>query len=205
MSESETRLFLILPASVPEEAALSCLSAAAQAGGGALAALLLRAGEAGHDEPRAERIVPAAQALGMAVLIEDDAALAARLGADGVHVRGGARAVKAARAALPQGRIVGGECAGGRDSAMGIGEAGADYLALDQRLEAGGEKMLDWWAELFVVPVVAMHPVPPAAMAELARRRADFVCPPEEIWRGAEDAGRIVRACAQALREDDAR
>ncbi len=205
MSESETRLFLILPASVEAEAALSCLAAAVAEGGKSVAALLLRAGEAGHDRPRAERIVPAAQELGVAALIEDDAALAARLAADGVHVTGGARAVREARAALPEGSIIGGECAGGRDAAMRIGEAGADYLALDQRLEAGGEKMLEWWAELFVVPVVAMHPAAPSEMAELARRGADFACPPGEIWRDAQSAGRIVRACMQALREGGAR
>ena len=77
----------------------------------------------------AERMVQIGQAAGAAVLVEDDVALAQRLGADGVHVTtGGAKAIRAAVDALkPQG-IVGVGNVRSRHDAMSFGELDVDYL-----------------------------------------------------------------------------
>src|SRR5690606_33009307 len=68
-----------------------------------VAALLVRRGELDDDAyaQLAERLVQIGQAAGAAVLLEDDAELAKRLGADGVHISsGGVKAIRAAAAML---------------------------------------------------------------------------------------------------------
>ncbi len=198
MTGSGTRLFLVAPAGMEPGVAAACVEAACRAGD--VACLLLRAGEDGaHHAGPAARLIGAGQAHGAAVVLEDDADLAQALGADGAHVTAGAEAAQAARRLLGADAIVGGECRGRRHEAMTLGAAGIDYLALDQRLEAGGENMLAWWAELFVVPVVAIHPAPPSAAAELAARGADFICPDARMWESAEAAARIVAETMKAL------
>ncbi len=200
MTNIPTRLFAVLPHRVPAGRAAACLRAAAEAGD--VAALLLRADDEGrHVEARVGAMVELGRELDVAVLVEDDVQLAAAVEADGVHVTTGPADAKAARRALGPEAIVGGECLGKRDEAMRLGEAGVDYLALDQRLEAGGENLLDWWVEMFVVPVVAIHPAGAAAVADLARRGADFVCPSEDMWTDGERARDVVARCMDAIRE----
>ncbi len=200
MTNITTRLFPVLPHRISAGRAIACLRAAVEAGD--VAALLLRADEEGrHVESRVRAVVEQARELGVAVLVEDDVRLAVATGADGVHVTTGPAAAKAARQALGAEAIVGGECLGKRDEAMRLGEAGVDYLALDQRLEAGGENLLDWWVEMFVVPVVAIHPAGVAALADLTRRGADFVCPSEDMWADEERAREVMARCMEAIRE----
>jgi len=193
MREPQTRLFLTLPADLEEAHAMACLEA--MCGTADVACLLLEGADGGQAG-----LVRRAQGLGIAVLTRDDPALARTLGADGVHVTTGARTARQIRQALGEEMIIGGECRGKRHEAMDLGEAGVDYLALDQRFEAGGEPLLEWWAELFVIPVVAFHPVKPSGMAGLARRGADFVRPEENIWTDVARAGAVGAACMRALR-----
>ncbi len=202
MSDPRTRLFVSLPAFVESGRAAACLRAfCARAD---VACLLLRAGEDGvHDLERARALVEAAQELDVAVVVENDVAVARGSGADGVHVTTGAGDAAAARQRLGDERIVGGECRARRHEAMALGEAGVDYLALDQRQEAGGENLLDWAAQLLVIPLVAIHPAAAAQMATLAARGADFVTPPEGIWSDEQSAARVAEACMNALREGE--
>jgi len=200
MTNIPTRLFAVLPHQVPAGRAAECLRAAAEAGD--VAALLLRADdEGGHVETRVRALVRLGRELGIAVLVEDDVRTAAATEADGVHVSTGPADAAAARRMLGADAIVGGECLGKRDEAMRLGEAGVDYLALDQRLEAGGENLLDWWVEMFVVPVVAIHPAGAAAIADLVRRGADFVRPSDDMWADAGRAREVVTRSMEAIRE----
>ncbi len=200
MTNIPTRLFAVLPHQVPAGRAADCLRAAAEAGD--VAALLLRADDEGrHVGARVEAMVALGRELGVAVLVEDDVRMVVAMEADGVHVTTGPADAAAARRALGREAIVGGECLGKRDEAMRLGEAGVDYLALDQRLEAGGENLFDWWVEMFVVPVVAIHPAGTGAIAELARRGADFVRPSDDMWSDAERAREVVGRCMDAIRE----
>ncbi len=202
MSEPAARLFLATPPGIGAGLAVSCLKAARAAGG--VACLLVRAdGDGGHDETLAKALIEAGQESGVAVVIEDDAALASRLGADGVHVTSGARDAGAARKMLGEEAIIGGECRGKRHEAMDLGLAGIDYLALDQRLEAGGENMLDWWVEMFVIPVVALHPAAPGAARDLARRGADFILPGVAMWESPEKAAHIIAETMTAIGEGE--
>src|SRR5579872_2490071 len=91
------------------------------------------------SEPHAEAIVapllrPAMDA-GSALLIETDARLAHRLGADGVHVAGAGEDLSAAIKRLKPDRIVGAGRLSTRDEAMTAGEMLADYVMFGEPRE----------------------------------------------------------------------
>ena len=92
----------------------------------------------------------AVQAKNIAFIVENDAELALKLGADGVQVPY-AKGLKNIKAAL--GDLALGVVCSTRDEAMRAGEAGADYIAFD------GEKAAElalWWIELFTVPCLSL-------------------------------------------------
>lgn len=99
----------------------------------------------------ARKAIPLAQERDVAVLVEDDAALARDLEADGVHLTGDLSQYAAARQLLGDDRIVGIDCTGSRHKAMAAGESGADYITLS----AEDPQTVAWWAEVFQIPCVA--------------------------------------------------
>jgi thiamine-phosphate pyrophosphorylase len=154
----------------------------------------------------AKTIVPSllreAIAADCALLIEGDARLAARLGADGVHVNGAGADLTAAIESLKPARIVGASV-DSRDDAMTAGELGADYVMFGwpsgryvMDLEALVERVR-WWSEIFETPCVAFAPSIDAA-AELARAGADFVALGETVWTAASPAS-AARAAQAAV------
>lgn len=140
------------------------------------------------SEVETRAVVKAAQAESVAALVLGDAALARRTGADGVHVPAGEAPLasyRRARAALGEAAIVGVEVTS-RHDAMEVGEAGADYVAFAAPPE--GERseparawrwaMIDWWAEFFEPPCVAMNIEQAEEAAALAAAGADFIAVP---------------------------
>jgi thiamine-phosphate pyrophosphorylase len=137
-----------------------------------------------------------------ALLIEKDGRLAARLGADGIHVNGAGADLCAAVESLKPERIVGAGCLPTRDEAMTAGELGADYVmfgepcrgapAMEPRSLA---ERVGWWAEIFETPCVAYADTI-AAAGGLANAGADFVALGEAIWArpSPADAAREVQA-----------
>ena len=140
-----------------------------------------------------------------ALLIETDARLAARLGADGVHVAGADLA--AAIESLKPERIVGAGSLRTRDEAMTAGELGADYVMFGEPrrgaramdLKALAERV-SWWAEIFETPCVAYADAISAA-GELARAGAYFVAVDEAIWSAVSppEAARQAEALLQGV------
>jgi thiamine-phosphate pyrophosphorylase len=147
------------------------------------------------SEPHAKAIVapllPPARDADCALLIENDTRLAARLGADGVHVAGsGEKLVEAIESLKPE-RIVGAGSMHTRDEAMTAGEMGADYVMFGEPHRGAQTRGLAslmsltervvWWAEIFETPCVAFADTIAAAGA-LAEAGADFVALGEAIW-----------------------
>lgn len=132
-------------------------------------------------------LIAAGQKAGAAVLIQSEPLLVRSSGADGVHLfpnDTSAETYAAARAVLGPRTIVGADAGRSRHDAMTLGETGADYVAFgipnaaknrgdafDHQLE-----LIEWWAELFEVPCVALAGTDIEAAAELAAAGADFVC-----------------------------
>jgi thiamine-phosphate pyrophosphorylase len=197
MPEPATRLYLILPPVTDVVQFKPRLAAALAAGD--VACVLLR-GAAGLDVKRlAQALMPLVQERDAAFLVEDDARLAARIGADGVHIAYSADALESARSSLGPDAIVG---AGGlttRDAAMSAGEAGAAYVMFGEPNADGTRpapehtfERIAWWAEIFSVPCVG-YAGTLDAVGPLAEAGAEFVALADAVWEHPDGPAEAVR------------
>jgi thiamine-phosphate pyrophosphorylase len=137
-----------------------------------------------------------------AFIVRDHLSLALEMGADGVHLGGGAGDVQAARAALGRERILGVSCGASRDAAMVAGEQGADYVAFGDLGERPGPEVYDllrWWSDLFVLPCLAEVATTVEDCPSLARAGADLVAVGAGVWTDPEGAAAVVLRLREAL------
>jgi thiamine-phosphate pyrophosphorylase len=197
MPEPATRLYLILPP-ITDAAQFKPLLASAL-GAGDVACVLLR-GATGLDlKSLAQALMPVVQDRDAAFLVEGDARLAARIGADGVHVGYSAETLDAALSSLGQDAIVG---AGGlltRDDAMSASERGAAYVMFGEPnagdIRAAPEHTLErvvWWAEIFNVPCVG-YAGTINEIGPLAEAGAEFVALADAVWEHPGGPAEAVR------------
>ena len=162
------RLFVRLPAGSGFEEALTSALEDPEA-----ASLLLPA-DLPVDAARAA--VKRIQAADRPALVIDDVERRNALQADGVHLTDAAN-VRAARAKLGDGLVLGAECPLERHACMVAAEDGADYIAV--RVTAGNvkeaEELLAWWHEMMTTPIVALLNEP--VEVDRLRAYADFVSP----------------------------
>ena len=193
------QLYLITPANADPASFPTTLMAVLNAA--EFSALLVARGamdEAAYAK-LAAAIVNVGQGAGCAVLVEDDLALARRIGADGVHVTGGAAALKAAVAALKPAMIVGAGNLHSRHDAMTAGEMDIDYVffgATDGKPDAQAIELAEWWAQTFEVPAVLSQPdaTPDSADA----RGAEFLALSQSLWSAPAPA-KAMTAIAASL------
>lgn len=198
MSDDGPRLFLITPPVADAGRFAPLLETAVQAAD--IACILLRV--EGDATTTIKTLAPIAQRRGIAVLVENEARLAARAAADGVHVDRGVDALAEAIEALRPKKIVGVGNLIDRDAAMIAGEAGADYLMfggpeLGQHHDEVAERIA-WWASIFNVPCVgyADHPDRAGAIAEAG---AEFVALCAGLWDDPAAIGPILRDVTRAI------
>ena len=185
------RFFLVAPEGVAAQQLVACIRAACEAGD--VASLLVPASVA-------KDVTPTAQELGVAVMVAGEARDAARAGADGIQVEANTDDVAAARESIGKDRFVGAHAGASRHFAMEAAEAGADYIAFDQKgASIGGEPIIRWWSDMMEIPCVAFTPVEPADLDILLPQKPDFIRPSDAMWQGADDARRIVSALSQRL------
>jgi thiamine-phosphate pyrophosphorylase len=158
---------------------------------------------------RIKALAPAVQNGGAALLIEGNAELVARAGADGAHLTG-IEAMQEALPTLKPDRIAG---VGGlitRHDSMAAGEAGADYVLFGEpdgdgrrpSADAIGER-LQWWAELFEPPCVGFAATFDEAK-EFAAAGADFVLVGDVIWDDPRGPAAALMDAEQAIRQGHA-
>ena len=161
-----------------------------------------------RDEGRVVRMADAARevchARDVACVLTDHAALAARLGLDGVHWRGPAAQVRKLRSDLGADAIVGAFCGTSRHDGMTAGELGADYVSfgpVGSTALGTGERaerdLFAWWSETIEVPVVAEGTMDEATIRALAPV-ADWFALGEEIWR-TDDQLAVLRTLQAAM------
>ena len=205
MSEDPCRLYLITPPVLPPGFA-DQLAAALDAGD--VACLQLRLKDAPPDQVRRaiETLMPIAQARDVAFILNDDAILAAEMGCDGAHL-GQEDGDHAGARMLLAGRILGITCHDSRHLAMQAGEIGADYVAFGAffptttkdaryRAEIG---LLEWWADVFTVPSVAIGGITAANCAPLVAAGADFLAVVGAVWNPPDGPAAGVRAMNAAI------
>ena len=145
---------------------------------------------------------PVCRAAGVSFILNDRADLAARAGADGVHLGQEDGTVAAARALLGRDAEIGVTCHASRHLAMEAGEAGADYVAFGSFYPSGTKpsehrpdpEILAWWSTLFVLPCVAIGGITPANAAPLVAAGADFLTVSAAVWDHPHGAGAGMRA-----------
>jgi len=196
------RLYLVLPASPPAGIERSL----AEALDATDVACLLRSAGATADPALDARLRELTAARDIALLIENDAARAERIGADGVNIPADATLYGQAREHLGQRAIIGVGCNESRHDAMLLAELGADYVAFGSTPALSGREreecaeLIAWWSDIFVVPCVAWNVETQEEAAELAGLGADFVALSPDIWL-AENAPAQIAGIGACLRK----
>lgn len=206
MFQTPCRLYLITPQSLDPLAFRDSLAAALDAGD--IACLQLRLKDASEDDiARAtEILMPVAAARDVAFLLNDNAALAARLGCDGAHL-GQTDGDHAEARRLLNGRILGITCHASRHLAMEAGELGADYVAFGaffptetkQTIHRASPEILAWWHEMFEIPSIAIGGITAANCAPLVQAGADFLAVVGAVWNHPEGPAQGVRLMSMAI------
>lgn len=201
----DCRLYLITPPVLPEGFADS-LAAALDAGD--VACLQLRLKDAALDDVKRaiEALLPVAHARDVALLLNDDAALAVAMGCDGAHL-GQTDGDHATARKLLDNRMLGITCHDSRHLAMKAGELGADYVAFGAffptetkaTIHLAGVDLLAWWSEMFEIPCCVIGGITAQNCAPLVRAGADFLCVVGAVWNHPKGAAAGVRAMNAAI------
>jgi thiamine-phosphate pyrophosphorylase len=199
------RLYLITPPKLEPKAFGEVLKRTLDAGD--VASLQLRLKETMDDDIRraVEILMPTVQTRNVAFILNDRPDLAREMRCDGVHVGQEDASYAEARAAVGQGAIVGITCHDSRHLAMEAAEAGADYVAFGaffptttKEPKARAEiETLRWWADMMVVPVVAIGGITVENAAPLVEAGADFLAVASGVWdhpAGPENAVKAFNA-----------
>jgi thiamine-phosphate pyrophosphorylase len=211
MTEPAARLTLVTP--VLEDAAAFAPRLSEACAAGEVAAVLARFAPA--DERSLVNAIkalgPAVQDRGAALIVAvadeavDLATIAARGGADGVHLAGDLARIRDIRERFKGERAIGVGGIRSRDDAMTFGEAGVDYLLFGEPRADGSLPPLQavverasWWAEIFETPCVAFAPTLETVRL-LAATRAEFVALGDAIWDHPAGAAAAVRSALEDL------
>ncbi|MBB5707941.1 thiamine phosphate synthase [Sphingopyxis panaciterrulae] len=169
------------------------------------------------DQHAAARLAEPLQAIcaahDTAFIVNDDMALAKRIGADGVHLGQGDGDPKEARRLLGPDAQIGITCHASRHLAMEAGEAGADYVAFGAFFPTttkvvehhADPEILNWWQGLFELPCVAIGGITPANADTLIAAGADFLAVSAAVWQHPDGPAAAVRLFAETLGPQRAR
>ena len=201
------QLYLISPPELGDDFAARLEQALSA---GPVAAFQLRLKDKSDDEIAA--IAAPLQAIcaahDVAFILNDNAALAQRIGADGVHLGQGDGSVRDARALLGPSIQIGVTCHDSRHLAMEAGEAGADYVAFGafyptttkETAHQPEPSILGWWTTLFTLPSVAIGGITPANAAPLIEAGADFIAVCGAVWNHPQGPAAAVQEFEAVLK-----
>jgi len=197
------RLYLITPPRLDDLAGFGrTLGHALDAGDVAALQVRLKDQPAGVIAAAVDALTPIAQARGVAVILNDDPALAARLGCDGVHVGQDDAPLSEARRLMGKDAIVGVTCHDSLHLAMEAAEGGADYVAFgamfptttkDASTRAELDLIAGWQADM-LTPCVAIGGITVATARQVAAAGADFIAVSAGVWTYGEGPAAAVAA-----------
>ncbi|NIJ37015.1 thiamine-phosphate pyrophosphorylase [Sphingopyxis panaciterrae] len=161
-----------------------------------------------HEAARlAEPLQAICAAHEVAFIVNDDVALAKRLGADGIHLGQDDGDPREARRILGPDAQIGVTCHGSRHLAMEAGDAGADYVAFGaffptttKTVEHRADpEILIWWQGMFELPCVAIGGITPDNAAGLVEAGADFIAVSGAVWNDPEGPAAAVKRFEKLL------
>lgn len=177
--------------------------------GGPVAAFQFRV--KGVDQHEAAKLAAPLQGIceghEVAFIVNDDIALAKRLGADGVHIGQADGDPREARNLLGPAAQIGVTCHDSRHLAMEAGEAGADYVAFGsffptatkEVLRRADPSILGWWSTVFEIPCVAIGGITPENGTPLVEAGADFLAVCAAVWQHPTGPAAAVKAFQDML------
>ena len=193
------RLCLITPARLDADRFAPVLDQALRSGDVASLILDLSGLDAEAGQLAAERLVPIAQANGVAAIIAGPLAIARAAGADGVHVDGGQAELRRAVDMFHPDSIVGAAGLRTRHEAMLAGETECDYLFFGRLDGDTGEAIFDkaldmaaWWSAVFEIPAIVMGGSSLASVIEAVDARIEFVALRDAVWNHEAGAAAAV-------------
>lgn len=157
-----------------------------------------------------QRLVELCHGLGVALIVNDDIELAAKLGADGVHLGRDDVCIAAARAALGPDAIVGVSCYNSLELARRAQELGANYAAFGRFFPSNSkpdatpaslETLRLAKAEL-TIPIAAIGGITPGNGAPLVAAGADLICAIDGLF-GQADVRHSAQNYAALFRRRD--
>ena len=160
-------------------------------------------------ERAARRLGAVCRERDVAFIVNDRADIAARCGADGVHIGQQDMSYAEARALVGEKGIVGVTCHDSRHLAMVAAEQGADYVAFGAFFPTATKaaptraspEILRWWSEISVVPCVAIGGITVANCGVLVEAGADFLAVASGVWEYAHGPATAVRDFNRAIGE----
>lgn len=196
------RLVLITPPAMDADAIAARFAQALSGGDVASVVVAAHGADEASLQALAERIVPAAQADGVAAIIDGDTRVAGRVGADGVHLEVGKADLADAVERLQARMIVGAGGASTRDAALELGETQPDYVffgrfGYDTKPEPHRRNLAlgAWWAEVVEVPCIVLGGSDIESVAAVAATGAEFVALSAAVFgEGIDPAGAVRRA-----------
>ena len=194
-------LYAVTP-DLADTADLTARVAAALAGGAAAIQYRNKAADAALRRTQAQALARVHALRGGLLIVNDDAALAAEIGADGVHVGEGDTSIIAAREIVGPDRLVGASCYNDLERAREAVAAGADYIAFGSFFASTvkpnarrAELELLGAARSFDVPVIAIGGVTADNTSTLLGAGADAVAVITAVF-DAPDVEAAARAIA---------
>jgi len=202
VSKTRCRLYLITPPELEPKPFAETLKRALDAGD--VASVQLRLKDATDDDilRAGELLILITQRARAAFILNDRPDLAAKLGADGVHIGQEDASYAEARGLMGRDRIVGVTCHNSRHLAVEAADAGADYVAFgaffptatkDPKTHAEPE-LIEWWAGTMVVPCVAIGGITVENCRVLIEAGADFLAVASGVWDHREGPAAAVKA-----------
>ena len=196
------RLYLISPPKFEAKAFGDVLKRALDAGDVASFQLRLKDVDDDAIKRAVDALMPIAQKRDVAFILNDRPDLARAFRCDGVHVGQEDASYAEARLIVGKDAIVGVTCHDSRHLAMEAAEAGADYVAFgaffptatkDAKTRADID-LLRWWAEMMVVPCVAIGGITTENAAPLVEAGADFLAVSNGVWGHENGPAAAVKA-----------
>jgi thiamine-phosphate pyrophosphorylase len=176
-----------------------------------VACLQIRLKDAPKEEiiEAAKTLMPIAHKYNTLVLINDDAEIAAKCGADGVHLGQSDMKINLARELLSGDAIVGITCHNSKDLAFDAAHAGADYVAFGSFFESvtkpdaspADMELLTWWNEAVEIPSIAIGGINLTNARQVVEAGADFIAISSGVWDHKDGPANAVQQfsllCAQ--------
>ena len=124
------------------------------------------------------------------VLMNDDPAIAKKIGADGAHIGQNDMDYFSSRQLLGKDAIIGVTCHNSKELAFSAANAGADYVAFGAFYETQTKaaktradlEILTWWNQNIEIPCVAIGGINLSNAAEIISAGADFIAVSSGIW-----------------------